>query len=278
MDKQSLTHKTHLIANQTGLPFNTVLTHFFLEVVLSRIAASEVSKNFIFKGGLLISNILGIETRTTVDIDLLITGIDLTEVTVRALMDQAIKQPINSEVNCEINSIEQIREDDPYGGYRVRILCKLDNIRQVIPLDIAAGDPITPREIQYQYKPLFPGKSIQLASYNIESLLAEKIETVYRRGLINSRCKDLYDIHIIWKLKQDLINIEVLKEAFETTCNHRLTKVDLYSFTDLLELLETDKQMFTRWDSYRKRNSYARDIEFSDALNTLNEIIPVLFK
>lgn len=278
MDKQSLIHKTHVIANQTGLPFNTVLTHFFLEVVLSRIAISEGSKNFIFKGGFLLSNILGIETRTTVDIDLLITGIDMTEVSVKALIDQALKQQITSEVLCEIQSIEPIRDENPYGGYRVQILCKLDNIRQVVPLDLAAGDPITPGEIQYRYNPLYPGKPIQLASYNLETMLAEKTETVYRRGLANSRCKDFYDIHVIWKWKRDLIDCEVLKEAFEKTCSHRFTKSDKYGFKELLQWLENDAQMMKRWRSYIKRNSYARDIKFIDTINTLIDIIPVLFE
>ncbi|MHA1226574.1 MAG: nucleotidyl transferase AbiEii/AbiGii toxin family protein [Candidatus Hodarchaeales archaeon] len=278
MDKQSLTHKTHVIANQTGLPFNTVLTHFFLEVVLSRIAVSIHDKNFIFKGGFLLSNILGIDTRTTVDIDLLITGIDMTDVNVRTLVNQALNQKITPEVLCEIQSIEPIHEEDQYGGYRVRILCRLDNIRQVVPLDIATGDPITPGKIQYEYNPLYLGKPIQLASYNIETMLAEKIETVYRRGLANSRCKDFYDIHIIWSGKRILINYEVLREAFEKTCSYRFTKADKYEFKELLAMMKNDNQIAKRWRAYVNRNSYAKGIKFIDTLNTMIEIIPSLFE
>ena len=278
MDKQSLTHKTHLIASQTGLPFNTVLTHFFLEVILSRIAVSETCKHLIFKGGFLLSNILGIQSRTTVDIDLLVTGINITEDSVRALVNQVLTQPVTPEVLCEIQSVESIRGEDQYGGYRVRILCRCENIRQLVPLDVATGDPITPEAMQYVYNPLFPGKPLQLLSYNIETMLAEKIETVYRRGLYNSRCKDFYDIHVLWKVKQDHIDKNVLRNAFGNTCSHRLTKADMIEFNALMEAMKSDDQMSNRWHAYLKRNAYARGISFDDTLGTVIEIIPVLFE
>jgi predicted nucleotidyltransferase component of viral defense system len=277
MDKQSLIHKTHVIASQTGLQFNTVLTHFFLEVVLSRIAVSKGSKHFKLKGGFLLSNILGIISRTTVDIDISITGIDMTKISVSTLINQALKQKIAPKVLCEILSIESIHGGDPYGGYRVRILCRLDNIRQVVPLDLATGDPITPDATHFEYVPLYLGEPIQLASYNLETILAEKIETVYQRGLANSRCKDLYDIHIIWKDKQELIDCEVLSDAFTQTCSHRLTKADNHEFNTLLEALKTDDQIARRRHAYVNRNSYARGIKFEDTINSMIKIIPVLF-
>jgi predicted nucleotidyltransferase component of viral defense system len=278
MDKQSLTYKTHLIANQTGLPFNAVLTHFFLEVLLSRIAGSTGSKNIIFKGGFLLASIFGIKTRTTVDIDLLVTGMEMTEISLRTLINQFLGQPIIPEVDCEVLSIQPIRQEDPYGGYRVRILCQLENIRQIVPLDIAVGDPITPGPIQYEYKTLFMDQAIQLSSYNIETILAEKLETVYRRGLVNSRCKDFYDIHVIWKLQANLLDREILKSAFENTCMHRFSQIDRRTFHDLLEMMMDDDQMAKRWRAYVKRNSYANDITFVDTLKTLIEIMPVLFE
>jgi predicted nucleotidyltransferase component of viral defense system len=278
MDKQSLTHKTHFIANQTSLPFNVVLTHFFLEVILSRIAVSEMNKNFIFKGGFLLSNILGIKLRTTVDIDLLITGMDMTEISIRTLVNQALDQKVFPEIKCEIQSIEPIRQEDQYGGYRVSILCRLDNIRQVVPLDLATGDPITPNAIQYEYKPLFSLKPIQLASYNVETILAEKIETVYRRGLANSRCKDFCDVHVIWRTKRDLIDRKVLKDAFENTCSYRKTMINKNEFYRLLDSLRDDEYMKKRWQAYVKRNFYAREIEFEDALNTMIATMQVLFE
>jgi predicted nucleotidyltransferase component of viral defense system len=278
MDKQSLTHKVHLIASETDLPFNAVMTHFFLEVVLSRIAVSEVCKNLIFKGGFLLSNILGIRSRTTVDIDLLIAGINMAEESVRALVNQTLKQPVIPEVSCVIQSIEPIRNEDQYGGYRVRILCRLENIRQIVPLDLAAGDPITPAAIQYEYNPLFSDKPIQISTYNIETMLAEKIETVYRRGLVNSRCKDFYDIHIIWKFERELINSAVLKHAFVNTCSYRSTIPDSHEFFALVEVLKSDDRMAKRWSAYVKRNAYAREIELESTLNTLMEIIPMLFE
>jgi len=276
MDKQGLTHKTHIIANQTGLPFNTVLTHFFLEVVLSRIAASDVSKYFILKGGLLLSNILGIKSRTTVDIDLLLTGVNMTKINVKSLINQALNQPVFPEVLCEIQSIEPIRNEDQYGGFRVRILCKLDNIRQIVPLDIATGDPITPEAIKHEYIPLYPGNPLILASYNIETTLAEKIETVYRRGFANSRCKDYYDIHVIWRAKGDSIEVETLRDAFMRTCSQRFTKIEQHEFYGLLKELKNDIQMEKRWQAYLKRNSYARKISFGDTVNTISEITRLL--
>jgi len=278
MNKQSLTHKTHVIANNTGLPFNTVLTHYFLEIVLSRIAASDGSKHFIVKGGFLLSNILGIKTRTTVDIDYLITGIGMTEMNIRALINQALKQPITPEVICEIQSVLPIRDEDLYGGYRVWILCKMENIRQVVSLDLATGDPITPDAIHYEYFPLYSSEPIQLSSYNIETVLAEKLETVYRRGLANSRCKDFYDIHVVWKGRREIIDIKVLKDAFTTTCAHRFTRADKGEFNDFLAALKTDDHMAKQWHAYLKRNLYAREIELIDTVSTISEIVPLLFE
>lgn len=276
MDKNNLTHKTHEIADHTGLSFNSLLTHYFLEVILSRIATSTNSKYFILKGGILLANILGVKTRTTVDIDLLVTGVDMTEEIIRSLINQALIQPESPEVICEIQSIEPIRFEDKYGGFRVRILCKLDNIRQIVPLDLATGDPITPEPIKFDYIPLYPGKPLTMIAYNIETILAEKVETVYRRGVANSRCKDFYDIHVIWETKMEIINFEVLRDAFARTCSHRLTKFDQSKFNNLIKVLRTDDQMRMRWKAYLKRNTYARKISFNETLTTMSEIIQIL--
>lgn len=276
MDKQSLTHQTHVIADKTGLPFNTVLTHFFLEVLFSRIAGCSAHNKVIFKGGFLISNILGIKTRTTVDIDLLVTGMDMSEMAVRTFINEVIHQPVNPEVTCELLSIQPIRDEDQYGGFRVRILCKLDNIRQIVPIDLATGDPITPRAIRYDYIPLFFSEPIRVTSYNIETILAEKVETIYRRGFINSRCKDFYDMHVIWRTKSELLDRKVLKTAFENTCAHRFTNVNRSTFNELVEGLRLDDQMTTRWRAYVKRNPFVGEIWFAETLDSLLEMLPFL--
>jgi hypothetical protein len=276
MNRQQLTHKTHVIADHKGLPFNVVLTHYFLEIILARIAASPVSKHFVFKGGFLLANILGIESRSTIDIDVLLNGVDMSESTIKTLVNQVLIQPVNPEVLCELQSVKPIRGDDPYGGFRVRILCRLDNIRQIVPLDLATGDPITPNAIHYEYHPLYPGKPIKLASYNLETLIAEKIETVYRRGFANSRCKDFYDVHIIWKTKREQIKFNVLRDAFANTCSHRVTQVDQHDFMTLLAILSGDDQMEKRWKAFVNRNLYAKEIPFSDTLNSIREIISIL--
>lgn len=169
--------------------------------------------------------------------------------------------------------MEEIRKEDEYGGFRITVLCRLDNIRQIIPLDIATGDPITPSEISYEYKSTFNEDVFEICAYSIETMLAEKVQTVYKRGVFNSRSKDFYDIYILYHLKKEVINFEQLKKACQSTFKHRNTNFNIDSILDVLNTLKEEKDLKTRWRSYQKRFTYVGEISFDDVVNATIELV-----
>lgn len=178
MNKNKLTALCHKIASEKDVSFNVAMTYYFLEVILSKIAASVYQNKFIFKGGFLLSNIIGLESRTTSDMDFVIEHLKMDQdVLIQALQEILIDE----DIIFEIGKISEIKDEDPYGGYRISIICHLENIRQTVPLDIATVDLITPKSISYAYKSIFFERQYTILSYNVESILAEKLETIYRR-------------------------------------------------------------------------------------------------
>ena len=178
MNKQKMTLLVHQVAREKKLSFNTTLVYFFLEAVLRRIAHIN-GDLFIFKGGFILSNIIDITQRTTVDMDVLLKGYEMKQESVLKLLNEVVAVKVDDGVLCSVQSIEPIREQDDYGGFRIKILCQLENIKQIIPLDIATGDPITPAPVVYEYKTLFDNRKISLLSYNFETMLAEKLHTIF---------------------------------------------------------------------------------------------------
>lgn len=158
MNKDKLRDLCLNLSRKSGLSFNVVQTQYFLESILKRISVSDENKNFIFKGGFLLSNMIGIGQRSTVDIDFLVNKFALTEDNILQKIQTILSYDEKESVTYKVQKIEPIRHEDEYGGYRVTILCQLENIRQIVPLDIATGDPITPCEIEYEYKSLFGDK------------------------------------------------------------------------------------------------------------------------
>lgn len=184
MNKYKLRSICKKISDETGLSYNVIQTHYFLETILEKISKSDENQNFIFKGGFLLASFIGIKQRSTVDIDFLIRKFTLTKENISQKLEKILKHEVYEDINYEIKKIEEIRKDDEYGGFRIAIECKLDNIRQIILLDIATGDPITPKEIVYKYKSTFEDKIYEIYTYNIETILAEKIQTIYQRGVL----------------------------------------------------------------------------------------------
>ena len=273
MNKNKLRDLCLNLSRKSGLSFNIVQTQFFLESILKKISKSSESKNFIFKGGFLLSNMIGIGHRSTVDIDFLINKFALTEDNILQRVKDILECNLVDEVVYEVQKIEPIRHEDEYGGYRVTVLCKLENIRQVVPLDIATGDPITPCEIEYGYKSLFSDECFNICAYNIETILAEKIHTIFVRGIFNSRSKDFYDVYILCCLKREQIDYDNLREACKKTFAYRKTEFNISEIVDLLYTLQNEVDLHVRWKAYQKRFSYVSQIEFQDTINAIKTLI-----
>lgn len=239
MNKAKLTALCHKVAKEKGLTFNSVMTYYFLEVILKKLSQSSYAQNYIFKGGFLLSNIVGVSSRSTVDIDFLFSRMNLSEESVHQQLTDILKKT-DEDISFNIQSVTTIKESDDYGGYRASILCQLENIRQVIHLDIATGDVITPHPITYDYKPIFESRQFPIIAYTIETILAEKLQTIYSRNFLNSRSKDFYDIYILSKLKQSDIDSQQLLMACRRTFDYRGTELDFNKFINLLETFKTD--------------------------------------
>lgn len=267
MNKAKLTALCHKVSKEVDLSFNAVMLYYFLESILKKLAESRYKERFIFKGGFLLSSVVGIDSRSTVDIDFLLRNMQLSEKNIEQMLKETLKPEESDDILYEVQSIVPIKEEDQYGGFRASILCKMENIKQVVPLDIATGDIITPHPIEYRYVSSFGEEEIIIKAYPIETMLAEKIQTIYARGFLNSRSKDYYDLYIIYKLKDKDVNAEILAEACRKTFRYRKTEFDIDKIIDLLKNLKTNEAFLKRWQAYSRKNLYAKDITFEEVLD-----------
>lgn len=273
MNKNKLTSMAHKIAKENNLSFNATLIYFFLEAVLKRIASSSASENFIFKGGFLLSNVIGVSQRTTVDMDMILKNYPMNQDAVMELIKETVSIDLEDGVICTVQDSEPIRDQDDYGGVRVKVLCQLENIKQIVPLDIATGDPVTPYPIKYEYETLFGDEKIPLMSYNLETMLAEKIHTIYVRGIANSRSKDFYDVYILMKLRSKEIDYLKIEAACKRTFKYRNTIFDKNEIHEVVNSIEGNSGMKARWNSFAKKNTFAKDIKFEDVIDSCRDLL-----
>ena len=249
---------------------------FYFERILERISISNYRGQIILKGGLLLTSIIGDDERTTKDMDATLKGIPLTKNDVEKVFNEILNIDIDDGVSFQIISIKDIRLEDEYGGFRLNILSKLDNNKTYITVELTTGDVITPREMKYNYNSIFEDKKIPIMSYPLETVLAEKFQTIVTRGLFNTRLKDFYDVYILINTKIDDLNRSNLIKAIENTFKRRETNFDLEQFNEVINDLSNDNNMNNLWNEYISKNSYAKNVKFEDTINALKEIIEIL--
>lgn len=275
MNKAKLTALCHKISKQTGLTFNSVMTYYFLEIILKKLSQSSYADHYIFKGGFLLSNVIGVESRSTVDIDFLFHKQTLSEENVQQQLEEILTES-KDDIQFSIQSISSIKESDNYGGYRATILCQLENIKQIIHLDIATGDIVTPHPVTYAYKAIFNDESFSIVAYTIETILAEKLQTIYSRNFLNSRSKDFYDVYILSKLKKNDIDFRQLNVACQRTFSYRETELDYNEIVQLMESFKTDPIQQQQWQNYSNKYSYTKGISFSEILDEIVNLVSVI--
>lgn len=209
------------LAKEKHISAQLVMQNFMLERLLERISLSRYQQNFILKGGFLIAAMVGLDTRATMDMDATIKGLPVNELTIREMFEEICNIELNDDVTFVFRNIGEIREGDEYTGYRVSLSANYPPMSVPLKLDITTGDKITPREIEYQFKLLLEDRSISVLAYNLETIMAEKLETVISRGNQNTRPRDYYDIYILAKLQYSNIDSESLKEALDATAKKR---------------------------------------------------------
>ena len=269
---KSLMDKSRYLASKNNITTNEVLQNYMFERILERLSISRYKNNFILKGGLLLSSIMGIDTRTTMDMDTCIKGMNLTDEQLYEVLIEILNIDVNDGVKFEIKNSKPIREDDDYGGLKYKLLAKFDNLRVNLSIDIATGDLITPREIEYDYKMMFEDRSLKIMTYNIESIIAEKFQTVISRGILNSRMKDYYDLYYL--ITYEKYSKDNLKEAIIKTFKKRNT--DINSIDKIIEEIKQSEFTKELWIEYTKKHQYVKSLKFEEIIrkiNTISEII-----
>ena len=221
MNSQQLKDKIRNISKEKNTDFNTLLRLHMYDRFLERLSVSKYKDNFILKGGFYLSTLFGVESRNTMDIDIAFRNANFNEKAIINMIKEIISIETGDNAKIEFLGISPIRGDDEYGGFRIELLTKIDNIKEKFHIDIATGDPITPKEINYKYKPLLKDNYINLWAYNIETVLAEKLETILSRAELNGRIRDFYDVYLIYTKDWDNVNMKNLKQAVEVTFKKR---------------------------------------------------------
>lgn len=249
---------------------------FFFERILERISVSRYKHNIILKGGLLLSSIIGDDERTTKNMDATLKSMPLEKENIQGIFEEILNIQLDDNATFEILDIKDIREEDEYGGFKINIMAKMDNMRIHLAIEITTGDKITPREIDYNYNSIFEDKKIPILAYTIETVIAEKYHTVVTRGLLNTRMKDFYDIYILISKNKNIINMPNLKTAIFNTFKHRNTEIDILEIQETISDIKKDKEMNKLWKNYQKNAIYAKDIKFEDLFESLDFITSIL--
>ena len=266
------------LAKQKSISAQLIMQNYMLERLLERISISQYRDNFILKGGFLIASILGLDTRATMDMDATIKELAISEESVREMFEDFCKIDLEDNVKFILKDIEDIRENDEYRGYRVSLAANFPPMMVPLKLDLTTGDKITPKEIEYNFKLLLEDREISILAYNLETIMAEKLETVISRGDLNTRPRDYYDIYILNKLQFSNIDIINLKSAFNATSQKRGSHDVIKQYNKIMDTVKSSNIMQKQWKKYQKDFEYAKEIPFDDCCDTVIEIMESLSK
>ena len=259
-------------AKSNNIAAQVVLQNYMFECFLSRLSVSEYSEKFVVKGGMLIAAIVGLDTRSTMDLDTTLRNLPLTEEKITEAVETICKIDMKDDVIFTVKSIEPIRKDDIYGGYCVRLDAVYDTIVTPLSIDVSTGDVITPDAVKYEFSGIFDEDiRISLWGYSIETVIAEKVETILRRGVFTTRPRDYYDVYILGTTQE--YDKEIYKEALKATAEHRGSAEQISDVEGILKQISESDDLKDMWRKYQKKFSYASDISYEDVLEVLNKIV-----
>ena len=245
----------------------TLIRNFMMERFLERIAISQYRNSFILKGGMLVASIVGLDTRATMDIDTTVKSLTLSKDNVIKIVEDIIAVEIPDGVQFSIAKVTDIMEEHDYPGIRVMLEATLDKMRQAVKIDISTGDIITPGAVEYSYRLMFEDRTISMWTYNLETLLAEKLETIMARGTANTRMRDFYDIYTI--SRQEIFNKEVFKRAFLATSTKRNTTGQITDLKNIIAVVASDDTMASQWENFRKESFFVGELCWNDVIESV---------
>lgn len=263
------------MAKDRGIPAQQLQQNFLIEQVLKLIAKSSYKDSFIVKGGYLIGQLIGLDKRTTMDLDVTLKGTTLSQENLITIFEEILSDS-DGVFSFEVDKLEPIRQDDEYGGFSLKLNATFDTLREVVFIDITTGDKITPREITYSMPSLFTNETIEVWTYNLETVLAEKLETIISRGVASTRPRDRYDLFTLYHFRKDEINFDVLREALANTVEKRGSKEAIDIWESQLNSIETDKYQKQLWTRYQRQFKYAQDISFEKSVQIVRELMTTI--
>ena len=275
MTSEKLKGKIKSFLEKNNLKAQEVLQMYFFERFLTRLEKSKYRAKFIIKGGFLISSIIGIQNRTTMDIDTTIKGLPVKEEIIKEIILEILNIEVNDGIEFVLGKIENIREISEYENYRLHLTANFEKIKNPLKIDITTGDVIIPSEIEYSYETIFKEK-LNILVYSLETLIAEKYETIIKRNITTTRLRDFYDIYMIFKLKNDKINVNNLKQAIRETAKNRNSTEEILESKEILEDIKNDEYLNKQWNIYKNENKYVDNIQFSEILKLLNKIADII--
>ncbi|MBD5479080.1 MAG: nucleotidyl transferase AbiEii/AbiGii toxin family protein [Lachnospiraceae bacterium] len=250
-----------------------LIRNFIMERFLERVSVSDYRNNIILKGGMLVAAIVGVDMRATMDIDATVKSLPVNADDARRIVSEICAIPLEDGVGFRIASVSDIMMDFEYSGIRMMLEATLERMRQVIKIDISTDDVITPSAVEYEYKLMFEDRKIPLLTYNVETLLAEKIQTILVRGIANTRLRDFYDVYEVMKICVGRVDNSILLQAFRATCKKRATMFSKEEMSEILTMIEKDAGMAGMWEQFRKRNYFVGDLEWKEVLNGVLNVV-----
>ena len=264
------------ISKDKGIPAQQVQQHYLIEQVLKLISTSSYRDSFIVKGGYLIGQMIGLDKRTTMDLDVTLKGTEMSRENLIDIFEEILCSKTDG-FSFSVDKLEPIRQDDEYGGFSLKLNATFDTLKEIVFIDITTGDKITPREITYSMTSIFTNESIKIWTYNLETVLAEKLETIISRGLASTRPRDRYDLFTLYKLRKEEINLEILKNALENTAKKRKSKDTIYNWEEQVRGIEISDYQKELWIRYQRQFKYAKDISFDNSVQVIREIMQQIF-
>ena len=268
----SLKAKIRNIAKSKNIPAQVILQNYMFERFLNRLSVSEYKEKFVLKGGMLVAALVGLDNRATMDLDTTLKNLPLTPEAIEKALSEIFEIDLNDDVKFHLKNISPIREDDIYGGYRAALDAIYETIVTPMTIDVSTGDVITPNAVQFSFTGIFDDElKFELWAYNIETVLAEKVETILRRSVFNTRPRDFYDAYIL--ITTQKFDKAVFAEALEKTIEHRGTKDQINDYMDTMTVIENSVALKKMWSDYRKQFAYANGISFVDICNATKGLL-----
>ncbi|WP_370768727.1 nucleotidyl transferase AbiEii/AbiGii toxin family protein [Ruminococcus callidus] len=229
-----------------------LMRNYMMERFLERISLSEYRDKFILKGGMLVAAMVGLDARSTMDLDATVKGANVNVEDIENLISAIVSVPIDDGVKFQLKSISEIMDEAEYPGIRVSMTTTFDGVVTPLKIDISTGDAITPREVRYSFKLM--------------------LETIITRTTTNTRMRDFYDIYILDQLHGNTLNRQTLHDALRATAHKRGTEQHLAEAAEVFEEVENSPVMQKLWESYRKKFSYAADLEWNIIMGAVRSL------